>query len=91
LVVGSDSKPLAIANPSVPAGLSAIYFFHEPAEAPRSLGTFNILMMIDEARPRGLPYVYLGYYVQGCRSLEYKARFQPNELLDAHGAWRPVE
>jgi len=69
-------------------GLSAIYFFHEPAEAHRSLGTFNILLMIEEARRRRLPYVYLGYYVQGCRSLEYKVRFQPNELLDEHGAWR---
>jgi len=72
-------------------GLSAIYFFHEPDEAHRSLGTFNILAMIGEARRRGLPYVYLGYYVRGCRSLEYKVRFRPNEVLDEHGGWVPFE
>ena len=70
-------------------GLSAIYFFHDPREARRSLGTFNILSMIDRARKRGLQYVYLGYYVAGCRSLEYKARFQPNEVLTGRAEWVP--
>jgi arginine-tRNA-protein transferase len=68
-------------------GLSAIYFFWDPDERPRSLGTFNILSMIAAARDRGLPHVYLGYYVEGCRSLEYKARFRPNEMLIG-GEWR---
>lgn len=68
-------------------GLSAIYFFWDPADAKRSLGTFNILMMIDAAQARGLPHVYLGYYVEGCRSLEYKAKFRPNELLRPEGHW----
>jgi arginine-tRNA-protein transferase len=62
-------------------GLSAIYFFHDPRESRRSLGTLNILHAIESARQRGLPYVYLGYYVEGCRSLVYKARFKPNEFF----------
>jgi len=62
-------------------GLSAIYFFHDPRDARRSLGTVNILHLIEAARQRGLPHVYLGYYVDGCRSLEYKARFKPNEVF----------
>jgi arginine-tRNA-protein transferase len=62
-------------------GLSAIYFFHDPHEARRSLGTLNILHAIESARQRGLPYVYLGYYVEGCRSLAYKARFKPSEIF----------
>ena len=66
-------------------GLSAIYFFHDPAHHRRSLGTFHILQMIDAARQRLLPHVYLGYYVEGCRSLEYKARFRPNEILTEAG------
>jgi len=73
----------------LPQGLSAIYFFHDPREEKRSLGTFNILSMLDAARRRHLPYVYLGYYVDGCRSLEYKARFRPNEVLSEHGDWVP--
>ena len=74
---------------ALPEGLSAIYFFHDPAEAKRSLGTFNILAMIAAARARGLPHVYLGYHVEGCRSLEYKARFRPNEVLGPEGHWAP--
>jgi len=70
-------------------GLSAIYFFHEPEERRRSLGTFNVLSIIENARHSGLPYVYLGYYVKCCRSLEYKGRFRPSEVLSADDQWRP--
>lgn len=70
-------------------GLSAVYFYWDPAERHRSLGTYNIMAMMDAARERGLPYVYLGYFVEGCRSLEYKRRFRPNEVLSDGGAWSP--
>ena len=36
-----------------------------------------------------LPHVYLGYFVGGCRSLEYKGRFRPNEVLTPNGSWAP--
>jgi arginine-tRNA-protein transferase len=74
---------------AVPHGLSAIYFYYDPDERYRSLGTFNVLSVIAEARRRGLPHAYLGYYVKGCESLEYKARFVPNEVLTAGGEWVP--
>jgi arginine-tRNA-protein transferase len=74
---------------ALPDGLSAIYFFHDPADANRSLGTYNVMAIIAAARERGLPHVYLGYYVEGCRSLEYKGRFRPNETLGTGGAWQP--
>jgi leucyl-tRNA---protein transferase len=70
----------------LPAGLSAIYFYWDPDQQSRSLGTFNILSLLASARERRLPHVYLGYYVKGCRSLEYKARFAPSEVLRA-GRW----
>jgi len=73
---------------ALPKGLSAIYFFYDPDERHRSLGTFNVLSIIDAARRRGLPHAYLGYYVEGCRSLEYKARFRPNEVLRGSD-WQP--
>jgi arginyl-tRNA--protein-N-Asp/Glu arginylyltransferase len=72
----------------LPDALSAIYFYYDPEERTRSLGTYNVLRIIDSAAARGIPYVYLGYYVKGCRSLEYKARFRPNEVLIGEG-WRP--
>jgi leucyl-tRNA---protein transferase len=70
-------------------GLSAIYFYYDPGERHRSPGTYNVLAMIESARQRSLPHVYLGYYVEGCRSLDYKARFRPNEVLGADGSWVP--
>jgi leucyl-tRNA---protein transferase len=73
----------------LPGGLSAIYFFYDPDERARSLGTFNVLKLIEATAARGLPHLYLGYYVEGCRSLEYKARFRPNEVLGPHGEWGP--
>jgi arginine-tRNA-protein transferase len=73
----------------LPESLSAIYFYWDPAERHRSLGTFNVLALIAAARQRGLPHVYLGYFVKGCRSLEYKARFRPSEVLIG-GTWQPL-
>jgi arginyl-tRNA--protein-N-Asp/Glu arginylyltransferase len=73
---------------ALPVGLSAIYFVRDPAQHARGLGTWNILRMIEEARRRGLPHVYLGYCVEGCRSLEYKARFRPHEILGPDHQWR---
>lgn len=75
----------------LPEGLSAIYFFHDPDERKRSLGTYNVLSVIRKAAEWHLPHVYLGYFVEGCRSLEYKARFRPNEVLGADGKWRMLE
>src|SRR5581483_9585908 len=56
----------------LPAGLSLIYFVHEPAERDRGLGTWNVLSAIDRAAALGLPHVYLGYYVPGSASMTYK-------------------
>lgn len=76
---------------ALPIGLSAIYFIHDPDRRSYSLGTFNVLRLIAEAARRGLPHVYLGYYVSACRSLAYKDRFRPSEILAPDGSWRPFE
>jgi arginine-tRNA-protein transferase len=76
---------------ALPQGLSAIYFYYDPAERHRSLGTYNVLSILSAARERRLPHVYLGYYVAGYRSLEYKARFRPNEVLTPDGTWHPFD
>lgn len=61
--------------------LSAIYFYYHPELARLSLGTGNVLLLIELARQLEVPYVYLGYRVRGCASLRYKAAFGPHELL----------
>jgi arginyl-tRNA--protein-N-Asp/Glu arginylyltransferase len=71
-------------------GLSAIYFIHDPEYRSRGLGTWNVLCLIDEARRRGLPHVYLGYWVADCQSLAYKASFRPFEILGNDGLWHPA-
>ncbi|MDP2697839.1 arginyltransferase [Thalassospira sp.] len=67
-------------------GLSAVYSFFDPAAAERGLGTYVILDLIDEAQALGLPYVYLGYWIDECRKMSYKMRFQPLETFQK-GIW----
>lgn len=67
-------------------GLSAVYSFFDPAEAHRGLGTYIILDLIGEAAALHLPYVYLGYWIDECRKMSYKMRFQPLECFQK-GIW----
>lgn len=71
-------------------GLSMVYSFYTPFDPDRSLGTFMILDHVDRARRLSLPYVYLGYWVDGSQKMDYKARFLPQERLDPDG-WTLVE
>jgi arginine-tRNA-protein transferase len=67
-------------------GISMVYSFYDvTASEERSLGTHMILDHIDLARALGLPYVYLGYLVEGSRKMQYKARFRPQERLGPNG------
>lgn len=69
-------------------GLSMVYSFFEPDLLDRrGLGTFIILDHIVRSARAGLPYVYLGYWIEGCERMDYKTRFAPVERLGA-GGWR---
>ncbi len=74
----------------MPTALSGIYFFYEPAERQRGLGIWNVLCLIEQARLRGLPHVYLGYFVPGCGTMQYKSTFYPHERRQANGVWKPI-
>ena len=65
--------------------LSAVYSFFDGGQTRRSLGTYMILWMVQRARACGLPYVYLGYWIDGSNKMAYKARFHPLEALGADG------
>ncbi|MBI1329367.1 MAG: arginyltransferase [Alphaproteobacteria bacterium] len=66
-------------------GLSMVYSYYHPGEHARSLGTHMILDHIAQARERGLPYVYLGYWIRGSDKMDYKSRFRPIEALGPEG------
>jgi len=66
-------------------GLSMVYSYFNPDFEDRSLGTFMILDHIARARAAGLPHVYLGYWVNGSRKMNYKVRFMPQEHLGPKG------
>ena len=63
-------------------GLSLVYSFYDPAQTRSSLGSFVILDHIRRASRGGVPFVYLGYWVEGSHKMDYKAQsFRPLELL----------
>ncbi|HEX8341636.1 MAG TPA: arginyltransferase [Tepidisphaeraceae bacterium] len=67
--------------------LSSVYFYFDPREARRGLGTFGALVELDYCRRLAIDYYYLGYFVEGCGAMNYKATFRPHELLDISGTW----
>ncbi len=86
-----DDRLLAVAViDRLEDGLSAVYTFFDPAAAARSLGTYAILWQIDAARRLGLTWVYLGYWVEQCRKMAYKANFRPHQLF-SEGRWTAVD
>jgi arginine-tRNA-protein transferase len=62
-------------------------FFDVGPEARKGLGTYIILDHIVRAARAGLPYVYLGYWVEGSNRMAYKTGFRPLERLGRDG-WR---
>lgn len=63
-------------------GISSIYFYYDPDYARLSLGTYSLLYQIKLANTLDLPWIYLGYWVDGCKAFAYKPNFQPQEILD---------
>jgi arginine-tRNA-protein transferase len=66
-------------------GLSMVYSFFHPGVDARSLGAYMILDHIAAARTKGLPYVYLGYWIHGSDKMDYKSRYRPLEALGPSG------
>ncbi len=66
--------------------VSSVYHFFDPREARRSLGVFSVLTEIDLCKRWEVPHYYLGYWVAGAPTMDYKADYRPHEVL-IDGQW----
>ena len=74
----------------LPNALSAVYTFYDPELAHRGLGTLAILRQMEWARRDGRSHLYLGYWINGHRKMDYKRRFKPLEQFNGR-QWVPAE
>jgi arginyl-tRNA--protein-N-Asp/Glu arginylyltransferase len=78
-----DKQIIAVAvTDATPEGLSAVYTFFDPGQSDRGLGRFCILQQIELCQSMNIPYLYLGYWVDGCQKMQYKTDFRPQEHFD---------
>jgi len=75
----------------LPGGWSCVYCYYDPDESRRSLGTLNVLRTAELCReqcPAGdEAFLYLGYWVPGSDTMDYKRRFHPYQVLGRDGHW----
>lgn len=72
-----------------PSWINTVYFFFDPDHTDRSLGTFNILQLIELCQRHGLAELYLGYWIAEVKAMRYKAAFLPHQLFQ-QGEWQTV-
>jgi len=86
-----EGRLLAVAvTDLLPQALSAVYTFYDPDLAERGLGTLAILRQIEWARREGMSHIYLGYWIEGHRKMDYKRRFRPLEQFNGR-QWVPAK
>lgn len=69
--------------------LSAVYTFFEPRLANRSLGSYAILWEIKQTREFGLPFLYLGFWIEASAKMAYKNDYRPIEG-QVDGRWQLI-
>jgi arginine-tRNA-protein transferase len=74
-----------------PTAASTVYSYFDPDLLKRSLGVYNVLWTVDWCRRNKLDYLYLGYYIQDCRKMNYKTNYRPCEILIDADHWERCE
>jgi leucyl-tRNA---protein transferase len=70
----------------LPNGLSAVYTFYSPKVSHFSVGKLAILNLAKITQQLGKTWLYLGYSIDGCENMAYKANFQPQQRF-IQGQW----
>jgi arginine-tRNA-protein transferase len=65
---------------------SSVYHYFDPDQSHRALGVYSVLWEIAWCASVGLEWYYLGLYVAECRSLSYKAGYEPHQRR-VNGVW----
>ena len=61
--------------------MNAVYFYFDPEESKRSLGTYNIMMLIKFCLEMNVTFLYLGYFIEEISAMSYKRKFLPQQLF----------
>lgn len=67
--------------------MSAVYSYYDPDYHKRSLGTYMVLYLLTTSAKFNYKFLYLGYYIDECRKMNYKKNFRPCEVLDVNKEW----
>lgn len=82
LRLGSELLAVAVTDIQ-PSSLSAVYTFFHPGQSRRSLGSAAIMAQIEHAVDLGKRWLYLGYWIDACPKMHYKADYLPLEVRRA--------
>ena len=84
-----ESHPRGNRRPLFAALLVAWFPLAAEAVDPVPPGAGSILQQVQLARRRGVPWLYLGFWIDGLPKMDYKRRFRPLQLRGSHG-WEPM-
>ena len=86
---GDELVAVAVSD-RLPDALSAVYTFYAPERVSSGLGVYAVLWQIEAARRAGLDWLYLGYAIDGCRKMDYKRLYRPQQRL-RDGEWTELD
>ena len=68
--------------------LSSVYFYYDPEEMRRGLGTFGALHELQWCAEQDIAFYYLGFWIADSDAMGYKATFGQSQVLGGDAMWR---
>ncbi|KAI9281828.1 arginine-tRNA-protein transferase [Sporodiniella umbellata] len=81
----------------LPGCVSGVYFMYDPDYSFLGLGKYSALNEISlvqqlSVKVSSLKYYYMGFYIDTCPKMSYKAQYEPSDLLDpVDYKWHSIE